>query len=217
MPAPRNDSPDQRCAIDVFYPVLPDLEWLKRLVPLGVRTVQLRLKDAAPPEIERQIAGALELCDRHGATLIVNDYWREAIRFGARYLHLGQEDLVAADREAIRAAGLCLGISTHDRAELASALAVGPDYVALGPIYETRLKVMKWRPQGLERIAAWRDETRCPLVAIGGITLERADAVLAAGASSIAVVTDLVTAAEPEARTRAWLAWADTARTESRT
>jgi len=137
---------------------------------------------------------------------VVNDYWRDAIAAGAGFVHLGQEDLAGADLGAIRAAGLKLGLSTHDEAELATALAARPDYVALGPVYETKLKVMQWAPQGLERIRRWKAAVPCPLVAIGGITLERADAVYAAGADCIAVVTDIVTAPDPEARVRQWLA-----------
>ncbi|MFP3921932.1 MAG: thiamine phosphate synthase [Dichotomicrobium sp.] len=192
--------------IDRFYPVLPDITWLERLVPLGVRFVQLRVKDAPEREVRDQIARAMRLCAEHGAQLVVNDYWQAAIDLGADFVHLGQEDLAAADVPAIRQAGIRLGVSSHDRAELAAALATSPDYVALGPIYETRLKKMKWAPQGLERVAAWKQAISCPLVAIGGITVERAPDVLAAGADSIAVVTDLVTHPDPEARTREWLA-----------
>jgi len=191
--------------IDRFYPVLPDITWLERLVPLGVQFVQLRLKDVPEPEVRAQISRALDLCAEHGAQLVVNDYWREAMELGADFVHLGQEDLAEADVPAIRNAGIRLGISSHDRAELATALAAQPAYVALGPIYETKLKVMKWAPQGLDRVRAWKAAIPCPLVAIGGITVERAPDVLAAGADSIAVVTDLVTASDPEARTREWL------------
>lgn len=192
--------------IDRFYPVLPDIDWLKRLVPMGVRFVQLRLKDAPQPEVRAQISRATELCAEHGAHLVVNDYWREAIELGADFVHLGQEDLAAADVPAIRAAGIKLGVSTHDHEELVRALAVAPDYVALGPIFETKLKKMKWAPQGLDRVREWKDAVPCPLVTIGGITVERAPDVLAAGADSIAVVTDLITHPDPEARTREWLA-----------
>ena len=89
--------------------------------------------------------------------------------------------MAEADLAAIRAAGLKLGISTHSDAELDAALAAEPDYVALGPIYETKLKAMTWAPQGLSRIAEWRRKIACPLVAIGGITLDRAASVLEAG------------------------------------
>jgi thiamine-phosphate pyrophosphorylase len=193
--------------LDVFYPIVPDAAWLARILPLGVRTVQLRVKDASPEVVTREIAAAAEACQQYGCQLIVNDYWREAIAAGVDYVHLGQEDLAGADVPAIKAKGIRLGISTHSHEELETALAAKPDYVALGPIYETKLKVMKWAPQGLDRIAEWRRRIgELPLVAIGGLTPERADAVLAAGADSLAVVTDFITHAAPEARVRQWLA-----------
>jgi thiamine-phosphate pyrophosphorylase len=200
-------------APDLFYPIAPDLAWLKRLVPLGVRTIQLRLKDAPPERVRHEIDESLQVCAQHGCQLIVNDYWREAIELGADYLHLGQEDLAAADLAAIRAKGIRLGISTHSPEELEIALATRPDYVALGPIYETRLKVMQWAPQGLGRIAEWKARIGdLPLVAIGGITPERAGGVASAGADSIAVITDFFTHPDPAARVRQWLAWAATLR-----
>ena len=201
-----------RAELDIFYPIVPDVGWLKRIVPLGVRTVQLRLKDASDDEIDRQVRESLTVCAAHDCQLIVNDYWQAAIDAGADYIHLGQEDLAAADLKAIKAAGLKLGVSTHDHDELAIALAAQPDYVALGPIYETILKKMKWSPQGLDRIADWKARISCPLCAIGGLTIERAPGVVQAGADSLAVVTDFVTHEEPERRVKEWLEWADSAR-----
>lgn len=199
--------------LDVFYPILPDVAWLRRIVPLGVKTVQLRLKDAAPDRVRREIADSMQVCADHGCQLIVNDYWREALELGADYIHLGQEDLAEADVPAIHAKGVRLGISTHSEEELAIALAAKPSYVALGPIYETRLKAMKWAPQGLARVTDWKGRIgTLPLVAIGGITPERADGVKAAGADSVAVITDFFTHPAPEARVREWLAWAERAR-----
>jgi thiamine-phosphate pyrophosphorylase len=199
--------------LDVFYPIVPDLVWLERLVPLGVKTIQLRLKDADRDTVRREIAGSMQVCARHGCQLIVNDYWREAVEVGADYVHLGQEDLAAADVGAIKARGVRLGISTHSHEELDIALAAKPDYVALGPIYETKLKVMKWAPQGLERISDWKRRiATLPLVAIGGITPERAGGVIEAGADSVAVITDFFTHADPVARVREWLVWAQSAR-----
>jgi thiamine-phosphate pyrophosphorylase len=193
--------------LDVFYPIVPDAVWVERLVSLGVRTVQLRVKDAPAEAIAREIAAGLDQCRRHGCQLIVNDYWRETLDAGADFVHLGQEDLAGADIAALHAGGVRLGISTHSPEELEIALAARPAYVALGPIYETRLKVMKWAPQGLDRIADWRRRIGdLPLVAIGGLTPERADAVLAAGADSLAVITDFITHPDPEARVRQWLA-----------
>jgi len=193
-------------ALDPFYPVLPDAAWVARIASQGAKFIQLRVKDMPPLAVKSEIARALEFVSAHGCHLVVNDYWREAIDLGARFVHLGQGDLVGADIAAIRAAGIRIGISTHSIAELDIALGVDPDYVALGPIYPTKLKAMPWAPQGLDRIGEWRSKISCPLVAIGGITLERAPDVLAAGASSAAVVTDIVMSEDPEQRTRAWIA-----------
>jgi thiamine-phosphate pyrophosphorylase len=198
----------QPLLLDRFYPIVPDSAWLARLAPLGIRTVQLRLKDEPDQRVRDEIKTSLEITRRFGIQLVINDYWQQAIEAGAGFVHLGQEDLAAANVAAIKDAGLKLGISTHDEAELATALAVKPDYVALGPIYETKLKAMRWAPQGLARVTAWKAAIGpLPLVAIGGITPERAPLVLDAGANSVAVITDFYTHPEPERRVRAWVAW----------
>jgi len=157
-------------------------------------------------ETRAQIRAGLALARQHGAALVVNDHWRIAIEEGADWVHLGQEDLDAADIPAIRRAGLKIGVSTHDRAELDRALALTPDYVALGPVWPTILKQMKWREQGLERVAEWKRLVGgTPLCAIGGLSVERAPQALAAGADLVSVVTDITFHAEPEARVREWL------------
>ncbi len=200
---------------DVFYPIVPDVKWLERLLPFGPRTVQLRIKHASDGDIARQVRRAVELTAGTPCQLIVNDYWQHAIAEGASYVHLGQEDLAAANLEAIKAAGLRLGISTHDEEELETALRADPDYVALGPIYETKLKKMKWAPQGLQKVMQWKHEIGgLPLVAIGGITPQRAHGVLSAGATSVAVITDFMTAPHVEARFQIWLEWANAQRTQ---
>ncbi|MBC9175793.1 thiamine phosphate synthase [Pseudoroseomonas ludipueritiae] len=192
-----------------FYPVVPDIGWVRRLVP-GARLIQLRLKDLPEAEIRRQAAEADAICRAHGALLVLNDFWRIAIDLRLQALHLGQEDLAEADLPAIRTAGLRLGISTHSEAELDTALAAEPDYVALGPVYPTTLKVMPWAPQGLPRLGAWKRRIGAlPLVAIGGITLERAPGCLVAGADCVAVVSDVTGHPAPEERARAWLATVD--------
>ncbi len=193
-------------SLDPFYPILPDTEWLAQLLPLGIKLVQLRIKEKPATVARAEIAKAIALCREHGCELVINDYWREAIDQGARFVHLGQEDLVAADLSAIRRAGIRLGVSTHTFEELKAALAARPDYVALGPIYATTLKAMPWPPQGLPRLAEWRARIDCALVAIGGITAERAPLALAAGADSVAVITDIVTSQDPEERVRRWIA-----------
>jgi len=192
--------------LDPFYPIVPDTDWLARLLPQGVKLAQLRIKDGAPGAVRAGIDKAIALCADHGCQLVVNDYWREAIAAGADFVHLGQEDLAGADLAAIRRAGMRIGISTHSDEELDTALSADPDYVALGPIYATTLKKMPWEPQGLPRLAAWRERLKCPLVAIGGITAERAPIALAAGADAVAVITDIMTHQDPELRTRKWIA-----------
>lgn len=193
--------------LDPFYPVLDSADWIDRLLPHGVRLVQLRIKEKPAALIHNEIAKAKLACDAVGAKLIVNDCWREAIEAGCDYVHLGQEDLDTADLRAIRNAGVKLGISTHDDAELERALQAAPDYVALGPIYFTRLKAMRFEPQGLDKLGVWKRRIgKVILVAIGGITLERAADVLAAGADVTAVVTDITLDPDPAARTRAWFA-----------
>jgi thiamine-phosphate pyrophosphorylase len=193
-------------ALDPFYPIVPDTDWLARLLPQGIRLVQLRIKDKDAGVVRAEIKKAAALCAAHRCQLIVNDYWREAIAAGVSFVHLGQEDLAEADLSAIRAAKVRIGVSTHSHAELETALAAEADYVALGPVYATTLKAMPWPPQGLPRIAEWRAKLNCPLVAIGGITLERAPMVLASGADSVAAVTDIVTSQDPEKRAQNWLA-----------
>lgn len=192
--------------LDRFYPIFDSLAWLERTLPLGVKLVQLRVKDMPEPELRPLVARAQALCRSHGALLVVNDHWRVAIDEGCDWVHLGQEDLDTADIGAIREAGLKLGISTHDHAELERALAHSPDYVALGPVYETILKKMAFGPQGLDKVAEWRRLVGdTPLVAIGGMTVERAAGAYRAGADIVSAVTDITLNDDPEARVREWL------------
>ena len=155
--------------LDPFYPIFDSADWLARMLPLGVKLVQLRVKDRSEAETGREIARAKTLCADAGCVLVVNDYWRLAIEEGCDFVHLGQEDLDGADLAAIRKAGMRLGVSSHDEAELERALSTQPDYVALGPVYPTILKAMKWAPQGLERVTDWKRRLGAiPLVGIGG-------------------------------------------------
>jgi thiamine-phosphate pyrophosphorylase len=191
---------------DRFYPVVDSVAWVARLAALGVGTIQLRAKDLNDSQALQLVTDALAAINGTSAKLVVNDYWRAAIVAGARHLHLGQEDLVDADLKAIREAGLTLGLSTHDDAELETALRAGPDYIALGPIFPTTLKSMRFAPQGIPKITEWKKRIGdVPLVAIGGIKFEQAAAIFAAGADSIAVVSDITQNADPDARVRAWL------------
>ena len=191
---------------DRFYAIVDSVDWVRRLAALGVGTVQLRAKDLNDAEALQIVTDSLEAVKGTRTKLVVNDYWRAAIVAGAQHLHLGQEDLAEADLGEIRKAGLTLGLSTHDDQELETALAAQPDYVALGPIFPTTLKSMRFAPQGIPKITTWKQRVgNIPLVAIGGIKLEQAEEIFAAGADSIAVVSDVTQNADPDARVRAWL------------
>ena len=191
---------------DRFYPVVDSVAWVARLALLGAGTIQLRAKGLNDSEALQTVTDALEMTRGTAAKLVVNDYWRAAIVAGAKHLHLGQEDLADADLKAIREAGLTLGLSTHDDDELETALRATPDYIALGPIFPTTLKSMRFAPQGIPKITEWKKRIGdIPLVAIGGIKLEQAADIFAAGADSIAVVSDVTQNADPDARVRAWL------------
>jgi thiamine-phosphate pyrophosphorylase len=175
---------------DRFYPIVDSIRSLIELSNLGVGTIQLRVKDLGAAQAQALVREAVETVAGTATKLVVNDYWQAAIEVGARHVHLGQEDLALADVSAIRAAGMTLGISTHDEAELEIALRHRPDYIALGPIYATTVKAMGIAPHGPALLTAWKKRIGAiPLVAIGGITLERAPEVYAAGADSIAVVS----------------------------
>lgn len=191
---------------DRFYPVVDSVAWVSRLAQLGVGTIQLRAKNLNDTDALALVREALAVTRGTSAKLVVNDYWRAAIEAEAQHLHLGQEDLADADLKAVRDAGLTLGISTHDDVELATALKAKPDYVALGPIFFTTLKSMRFAPQGIPKITEWKKRIgNIPLVAIGGIKFEHASEIFAAGADSIAVVSDVTQNADPDMRVRQWL------------
>jgi thiamine-phosphate pyrophosphorylase len=198
--------PDRYAYPDRFYPVVDSVAWVARLALLGVGTIQLRAKGLNDSDALQTVTDALEMTRGTTAKLVVNDYWRAAIGASAKHLHLGQEDLAVADLDAIHRAGLTLGLSTHDDKELEIALRAKPDYIALGPIFPTTLKSMRFAPQGIAKITEWKKRIgNIPLVAIGGIKLEQAREIFAAGADSIAVVSDITQNPEPDARVRAWL------------
>jgi len=194
-----------------LYPVVDTVEWIARLLEAGVRTLQLRIKDLPEKAVEKDIAVAIALGKRYQARLFINDYWRLAIKHDAYGVHLGQEDLDIADLDAIHRAGLRLGLSTHDDAELDRALAERPSYIALGHVFPTQTKEMPSSPQGLKELK--RHVARLQgvsTVAIGGISLQRAPEVLATGVGSIAVVSAITQAADWRAATKQLLALAGT-------
>lgn len=192
--------------LDRFYPIFDHPDWLERALPLGVKLVQLRAKDCAPDDLKQRIKRSRDLCRAAGAVLVVNDHWELAIELGCDWVHLGQEDLDRADLNALRAADIRFGLSTHDEDELDRALACDPGYIALGPVWPTILKKMKWHEQGLDRVTEWKRRIGdLPLVAIGGLSVERAPSAFAAGADIVSVVTDITLNADPEARIRDWI------------
>ncbi|MCG1034619.1 thiamine phosphate synthase [Bacillus amyloliquefaciens] len=185
-----------------LYPVVDSVAWIERLLAAGVKTIQLRIKDKQDDEVEADVIAAIALGRRYDARLFINDYWRLAIKYQAYGVHLGQEDLETTELEAIRAAGLRLGVSTHDDMEIDVALAARPSYIALGHVFPTQTKQMPSAPQGLEQLARHIDRLGdYPTVAIGGISLERAPAVLATGVGSIAVVSAITQADDWQAAT----------------
>ena len=185
-----------------LYPVVDSVTWIERLLAAGVRTLQLRIKDKRDSEVEEHVVAAIALGRKYHARLFINDYWRLAIKHQAYGVHLGQEDLETTDLSAIRNAGLRLGVSTHDDMEIDIALAARPSYIALGHVFPTQTKQMPSAPQGLDQLAQHIQRLGVyPTVAIGGISLERAPAVLATGVGSVAVVSAITQAADWQAAT----------------
>ena len=180
-----------------LYPVVDTVAWLEKVLQQGVKTLQLRIKDKDPAEVVDDIKAAVALGRQYQARLFINDYWQLAIEHGAYGVHLGQEDMLIADFKAIKKAGLKLGLSTHGYYEILRAHQIKPSYIALGHIYPTVTKDMPSKPQGLLRLQRYADLMQdYPLVAIGGISIERAPQVAATGVGSVAVVTAITRATD---------------------
>ncbi len=182
-----------------IYPVVDSVQWLKKLIPLGITTLQLRIKDKQEQEVESDIIHAINYAKQYKVRLFINDYWQLALKHKAYGIHLGQEDLDRlsnADLKNIATAGCHLGISTHSYTEVARAHALKPSYLALGPIFATTSKVMPWIPQGIKAVQNWVNlfGNHYPLVAIGGINLERAKALQQTGIGSVAMISEITQA-----------------------
>lgn len=182
-----------------LYAVVDTSDWVKRCVELEVDTVQLRVKHVAPTVLRKAVAQSVAAVRGSNTRLFINDYWREAIEADAYGVHLGQEDLTNADLAAIADARIRVGVSTHSYYEIARAHGVAPSYIAIGPIYATTTKPMKFAPQGIPRLRSWVRLLghRYPLTAIGGINIERTPGILATGVDSIAVVRAITAAPDP--------------------
>jgi len=173
-----------------LYPVVDSLYWLKRLFPLGLEVIQLRLKNKSEEEVELLIAEAVAMSKQYKTRLFINDYWQLAIKHGAYGVHIGQEDLQDADLTSIQQAGLRLGISTHGCYEFLLAQQLQPSYLAIGAIFPTKTKNMTGQIQGVENLKQILQlATDIPVVAIGGISHQRAERVWQTGVDSVAVVT----------------------------
>jgi hydroxymethylpyrimidine kinase/phosphomethylpyrimidine kinase/thiamine-phosphate diphosphorylase len=181
------------------YPVVDSVEWLKKLIPLGIETIQLRIKDKQDVEVESDIIQAINYANDQEVRLFINDYWKLAVKHKAYGIHLGQEDLdqlSSNDLNIIAKSGCCLGLSTHSYTEVARAHAISPSYLALGPIFATTSKDMPWIPQGVKAVENWVNffEGSYPLVAIGGINLERVHALQQTGVGSVAMISAITQA-----------------------
>ena len=196
LPAPDVSTAFAPCPQSLgLYAVLPDADWVARMVDLEVPTVQLRFKSEDKAAIHQQVKAAVNAVQGSATLLFINDHWRQAIDAGAYGVHLGQEDMVDAPLDAIRTAGLRLGLSSHGYAEMLKANAAQPSYLALGAVFPTTLKRMATAPQGLGRLHMYaRLMQGRSLVAIGGIDLEQLPAVLQTGVGSVAFVRAITAA-----------------------
>ncbi len=181
-----------------LYPVVDRADWISKLAPAGISTIQLRVKDLSGDDLEKEIEQAVSLANQYGCRLFINDYWKLAIKYQAYGVHLGQEDLDDADVQKIKIAGLRLGTSTHCHYEVARAHTYRPSYIACGPVYHTTTKDMPWVPHGIEGLSYWRKVLNYPLVAIGGINRERFNGIAATGVDSVAMITAITLAENPE-------------------
>jgi len=183
------------------------LDVVQAFLSAGVRLIQLRAKtweSAAFLELAHTVVADAMVA---GAIVVVNDRADVAAIAGAHGLHVGQDDLRPADAQKVVGPASWLGLSTHSESQWTAALDAPISYLAIGPVFGTGTKATGYQAVGLETVSlvsAVAGRRELPVVAIGGITLERAPAVIAAGASSVAVISDLLAGA-PEARARAFL------------
>jgi hydroxymethylpyrimidine kinase/phosphomethylpyrimidine kinase/thiamine-phosphate diphosphorylase len=182
-----------------LYPVVDSAEWVERVLKAGVRTVQLRIKDASRTDLSQQILRSVRAAAKVNAQLFINDHWQLAIEHGAYGVHLGQEDLQTADLDALRSAGTRLGISSHCYWEVCRAHALRPSYIACGPIHATTTKDMPWWPQGAGNLAYWSNLLRTPVVAIAGMDEARSTEAVRCGAAGVAVLRGITQVGDPEA------------------
>lgn len=205
---PQEGGPFAPCPMKLgLYPVVDSPEWIERLLKLGVKTIQLRIKDKEDPKLYDKIVKAVALASEYKARLFIDDHYELAIKAKAYGVHLGMEDLREADICKIKEAGLRLGVSTHGAYELLKALQLKPSYIALGHIFPTQSKQMPSKPQGVNKLALEQRLVNdlMPTVAIGGIKLYNVQDVLATGVGSVALITGITKASDPDAECKVWL------------
>ncbi len=180
-----------------LYAIVDSAASVARVLAAGARTVQLRIKDGAHPQLAQEIRRSVQAARSTQAQLFINDHWELALETGAYGVHLGQEDLAAADLAALRRRGLRLGLSTHSYWEVCRALALAPSYIACGPIHATATKAMPWRPQGPANLAYWCRVAPVPVVAIAGMDDARSAEAVRCGASGVAILRGIAPAGDP--------------------
>ncbi len=189
-----------------LYPVVNRAHWLASLLPLGVKIIQLRIKDLEGEALKKEIQQAVKIAKQYAAQLFINDYWELAIECQAYGVHLGQEDIDTADLLAISKAGLRLGLSSHCFFEMARAKTINPSYIAFGPVYETKSKEMPWIPQGPQGLKYWRLHLPdFPMVAIGGIFGEKFQQVKNTGVDAIAMISAITEHEHPMLATQQYM------------
>jgi thiamine-phosphate pyrophosphorylase len=177
----------------------------EQLMGAGVRLLQYRAKTLPARKMLEEATELARTAHKAGAKFFVNDRPDVAYLAGADGVHVGQDDL---DAEAVRAVigeERWVGVSTHDKEQFGRAASSSADYIAIGPVFATTSKVNPDPVVGTELIRKLRPLTQRPIVAIGGITLERAAEVIEAGADSVAVISDILGAADPAERARQFL------------
>jgi hydroxymethylpyrimidine kinase / phosphomethylpyrimidine kinase / thiamine-phosphate diphosphorylase len=201
--APRNQKPflEMRDRAPGIYPIVDNNQQLALLMQAGARIIQLRIKaEKLTPKIEAQVREAITISqDFPRSQLFINDYWQAAIEHGAYGVHLGQEDILCADLNAIQKAGVRLGLSSHCYWEVARALTIAPSYVACGPLFPTRAKKMPWISQGIENLRYWVHKIPHPVVGIGGVNSENLNDIRATGCASASIIQAIVAAPDPAA------------------
>jgi len=154
-----------------IYPLVDRADKLETLYKLGITTAQLRVKELENRALEDEVKKAIEISHKYNTRLFINDFWELAIKYQAYGIHLGQEDLVDANLEAIHKAGIRLGVSTHTTKEIEMALEIEPSYLAIGPIFHTTSKIVNYDTVGIDELRKWSTNVPYPIVAIGGINL----------------------------------------------